>query len=297
MTTAIMQPPSAMASLKDALSQDSVKTQFQNALADNAPLFIASLIDVFGSDTYLQKCNPNKVIMEALKAATLKLPINKNLGFAYIVPYKDVPQFQMGYKGYIQLAMRTGQYRYINADVVFDGELKNRDKLSGSIDLSGAKASDMIVGYFAHLETINGFRKTVYMTKDQMEEHGKKYSKSYNRQSSAWQTNFDAMALKTMIRLLLGKYGILSVDIVAALDADTADDNIESFDNGASLDIKPVIESTPEQTPPPDDNQTFYDCPDGKGNVPHEYCESECTKRSGCPAHDDPPASKLNIDI
>jgi phage RecT family recombinase len=108
--------------LKLTLAKASVQEQFKNALAHNAPLFIASLIDIYGGDTNLQKCQPSAVIMEALKAATLRLPINRSLGFAYIVPYGSKPEFQIGYKGYIQLAMRTGAYRYINADVVYEGE-------------------------------------------------------------------------------------------------------------------------------------------------------------------------------
>jgi len=118
---------------KDVINVDSVQEQFRNALQEGAPLFVASLIDIFSSDKNLQKCEPKAVIMEALKAATLKLPINKNLGFAYIIPYGDVPYFQLGYKGYIQLAMRTGQYRYINADVVYEGELVYHDKLTGEV--------------------------------------------------------------------------------------------------------------------------------------------------------------------
>ncbi len=270
--------------LQSVLSADSVQQQFQNALQENSSLFVASLIDVYGSDHNLQKCPANLVIMEALKAATLKLPINKGLGFAYIVPYKTTPQFQIGYKGYIQLAMRTGQYRYINADKVFEGELIGADKLTGAIDLTGDKTSDKVIGYFAHLETLNGFRKTVYMTADQMYEHGKRYSKSFSYSKSAWTTNFDEMGIKTMIRQLLGKYGILSVEIIHALESDTADDNLQGFNDDPPV-IEPLIS---EQTAAGSkhDQETNAAPAQGKEPLVSEQTEAE-------PAKD----KKLNINI
>jgi len=210
--------------MKSIINADSVQEQFRNALKDGAPLFIASLIDIYGNDKNLQKCEPKDVIMEALKAATLKLPINKQLGFAYIVPYGSEPQMQIGYKGYIQLAMRTGQYKYINADVVYEGELKGHNKLTGEVDLSGEATSDKVVGYFAYIETVNGFRKPLYWTKEKVLAHAKRYSKSFNIKSSAWQTNFDEMALKTMLRNLLSKYGVMSVEMMNAFTADSADE-------------------------------------------------------------------------
>ncbi len=206
--------------LKTMLRAESVQDQFENALQENRGPFVASLIDIYGNDRNLQKCDPKLVIMEALKAATLKLPINRQLGFAWIVPYNGVPQFQVGYRGYIQLAMRTGWYRYINADKVYDGELRRVDKLTGEIDLSGERKSDTVVGYFAHIETVNGFKKTMFWTTEQVIEHAKRYSKSYHHKDGAWQTNFDAMALKTMIRVLLSHYGLLSIEMIQAIDAD-----------------------------------------------------------------------------
>jgi recombination protein RecT len=216
--------------LKATLALPSVEQQFKNAMADAAPLFVASLIDLYGGDSNLQKCAPNLVIMEALKAATLRLPINKGLGFAYIVAYKNkdgvyIPTFQIGYRGLIQLAMRTGQYACINADVVYEGELKSTEKLTGYIDLSGEKTSDKIVGYFAHFELLNGFRKTVYITLEDVTKHAKKFSKSLGSNSSSWKTDFDAMATKTPLRKLLGKYGILSVEMQKAFTFDHSDDD------------------------------------------------------------------------
>lgn len=244
--------------LKNALNAQSVQEQFRNALADSAPLFVASLIDVYGSDRNLQECEPRAVIMEALKAATLRLPINKNLGFAYIIPYKNKgkaePQMQIGYKGLIQLAMRTGEYRYLNADVVYEGELKGYDKLTGHLDLSGERKSNEVVGYFAYLELLNGFSKAVYWTKEQVIEHAKRFSKSYSSQYSPWQTDFDSMALKTVLRNLITKWGIMSVEMVQAVDRDIeADAQMEIAENANSeeLDIVDVdFEEQPSSEQP-----------------------------------------------
>lgn len=243
--------------LKNALSAESVKEQFKNALADSAPLFVASLIDIYASDRNLQECEPGAVIMEALKAATLRLPINKNLGFAYIVPYRNrgkmEPQMQIGYKGLIQLAMRTGEYRYLNADVVYEGELKGYDKLTGHLDLSGEKKSDRVVGYFAYLELLNGFSKTVYWTKEQVIEHAKRFSKAYNSDYSPWKTDFDAMALKTVLRNLITKWGIMSVEMVQAVDRDIEADaqrEIAEYANSEVLDIDDgIVDAEFEEVP------------------------------------------------
>lgn len=245
--------------LKNALSAESVKEQFKNALADSAPLFVASLIDIYASDRNLQECEPAAVIMEALKAATLRLPINKNLGFAYIVPYKSKgkaePQMQIGYKGLIQLAMRTGEYRYLNADVVYEGELKSFDKLTGHMDLSGERKSNEVVGYFAYLELLNGFSKAVYWTKEQVIEHAKRFSKSYSSQYSPWQTDFDSMALKTVLRNLITKWGIMSVEMVQAVDRDIEADaqrEIAEYANSEVLDIDDgIVDAEFEEVPVP----------------------------------------------
>ena len=249
--------------LKTALDAESVQEQFRNALQDSAPLFVASLIDIYASDRNLQECEPAAVIMEALKAATLRLPINKNLGFAYIVPYRNKgkaePQMQIGYKGLIQLAMRTGEYRYLNADVVYEGELKSWNKLTGEMDLSGERTGDKVLGYFAYLELRNGFTKTVYSTMDQVVGHGKRFSKSYNSEYSPWKTDFDAMALKTVIRALLTKWGYMSIEMVQAVDKDIEADaqrEINEFANSEELDIseEDIVDVEFDEHPEPQDN-------------------------------------------
>ena len=164
--------------LKGMLNADSVFEQFKNALGENSSMFVASLIDLYNGDSNLQACEPKAVIAEALKAAAIKLPVNKALGQAFIVAYKGVPTFQIGYKGIIQLALRSNQYRNINADVVYDGELRKVDKLTGEIAFDGEKKSDRVVGYFCHFELLNGFRKTLYMSVEQMAKYAKKYASS-----------------------------------------------------------------------------------------------------------------------
>jgi len=216
--------------LKNILAAQSVKEQFEAVLQENAGAFVASIIDLYNTDRTLQMCDAKNVVMEALKAASLKLPINKQLGFAWIVPYRDgksgqyVPAFQLGYKGYIQLCMRTGSYRYINADVVYEGELVKQDKLTGEIEIDPVqRKSDKKIGYFAFIETLNGFRKTLYMSVEEVIKHAQQYSKSYGSKNSVWATDFDAMALKTCLRLLLSKYGVMSVEMQRAYIDDSGD--------------------------------------------------------------------------
>ena len=241
--------------LKNILAAQSVQEQFKAVLQENAGAFVASIIDLYNTDRTLQMCDPKNVVMEALKAASLKLPINKQLGFAWIVPYRDsktgqyIPTFQLGYKGYIQLCMRTGAYRYINADVVYEGELVKHDKLTGEIEIDPEKRTgDKKVGYFAFIETLNGFRKTLFMTVEEVTKHAQQYSKSFSHASSVWATDFDAMALKTCLRLLLSKYGIMSVEMQRAYIADSidtvglADEAIQGEDNVFEVEADVIAE-------------------------------------------------------
>ena len=226
--------------LKSIVNQPTVQEQFKNALGKNSDLFVASLIDVFSSD--LQNYDPGGVIQEALKAAVLKLPISKSLGFAYLVPYKGKVQFQIGYKGLIQLAMRSGQVRVLNADVVYEGELKGVDKMRGIPDFSGERTSDKVVGYLSYMQLINGFEKAVYWTKEKVVEHAKAKSPSFKNRRSAWTTDFDAMAIKTTLRALFSKYAPMSIDFVSALQHDEEEMPAKPI----SIDIEEGAESKDE---------------------------------------------------
>lgn len=233
--------------LKFKLGAESVQQQFKNALGKHSDVFIASLIELFTRTKGLQECNVNLVITEALSAAAMNLPINKSLGFAYIMPFKNkgvpTPTFVPGYKGYIQLAMRTGQYKTINADYVYEGELSKRDRISGEIHLDGERVSDKVVGYFAYIKMINGFEKSVFMTVEEVAKHAKLKSPSLkfdNRttveqlielgtnniqgDTVGWKGSFGAMALKTVIRRLLSQYGYLSIEMQGVMAKDIESD-------------------------------------------------------------------------
>lgn len=152
-------------------------------------------------------------------------------------------------KGYIQLCMRTGAYRYINADVVYEGELVKHDKLTGEIEIDPEqRKSDKKIGYFAFIETLNGFRKTLYMSVEEVTKHAQQYSKSFGSKNSVWATDFDAMALKTCLRLLLSKYGIMSVEMQRAYIEDSsdtvslADEAIQDEDNVLEVEADVIVE-------------------------------------------------------
>ena len=218
----------SLAKLKGILNNETMQQNFRNILAENAGAFMASIIELYQSDGALQKCDPNRVVLEALKAATLKLPINKQLGFAYIIPYNSVPTFQLGFRGLIQLAQRSGQYRYINADVVCEGESVNYNRITGMLEISGTAKSETPVGYFAYFQLLNGFEKCVYWTREKVEAHAKRYSKAWSKADSPWHTNFDAMALKTVLKTIISKYGVMSVEFANAIANDSVDDRVEA---------------------------------------------------------------------
>lgn len=255
MTTEITKTPRPIDMLKSIVSAPSVQDQFKNALGEHKDAFVASLIDLYTGDKQLHACDAKAVVSEALRAATMRLPLNRALGFAYIIVFNNsvrnpdgsfskvpTPTFVPGYKGYIQLAMRTGQYRTINADFVYEGELRKVDKLKGEVAFDGEKKSDKIVGYFCYFELLNGFSKTLYVPIEEMAAYALRYSPSFRgrnkptaealiaaAQSGAvssqvgWQGNFNDMGLKTVIRRLLSKYGYLSVEMQSVMDKDVED--------------------------------------------------------------------------
>lgn len=249
--------------LKNVLNNEQMKRSFENVLKENAGAFMGSIIELYQSDSSLQKCDPNKVILEALKAATLKLPINKGLGFAFIVPYKDIPQMQIGYKGIIQLAQRSGLYRYLNAGEVYEGETVNYNRVTGMLEISGEATSDKVIGYFAYFQLTYGFEKAVYWSTEKVIAHAKKFSQAYKagKKDSPWFTNFDAMAIKTVLKSILTKYGPMSVEMQNAMEQDNSDrveDEVAKNANGAPVTI-PTQFADPEIQPPPpvDDDPGF----------------------------------------
>ncbi|MCM1276022.1 MAG: recombinase RecT [Lachnospiraceae bacterium] len=257
-------PKSPANIMRGLLDSKGVKELLQNSLKENAGAFSASILDLYQSDKYLQMCDPTAVFKECLKAVSLKLPINKQLGFAYVIPYKNVPQFQLGYKGLIQLAIRSGKFKYINADVVYEGEFQGADKLTGYVDLNGEKTSDKVVGYFAYIETTDGFKKALYWSREKVTEHAKKFSKSYSGANSVWKTDFDAMAIKTVLRNLLSKYAPMSVEMANGIQSEEApaESLPQGVENEIDAEISENIPETPESAPvppPADDEYPFKD--------------------------------------
>lgn len=220
--------------LKGVLASDKVRKRLEDTVGENAGAFTSSVIDLFSGDSGLMQCDPTAVVGEALRAAALKLPISKQLGFAYVVPFREKgvmkPVFVIGYKGYIQLALRSGYYHHINCGIVYDGELSSSNKLSGEINLDGEKASDKVIGYFAYIELLNGFSKTLYMSHDEVVKHALRRSKQVKdgKLTGSWVKEFDEMAQKTCIRLLIGKYGIMSVEMQKAFTTDNDEKPIET---------------------------------------------------------------------
>ena len=207
------------------LETDAVKKRFVEVLDKNAPNFIQSLLTIYNSSDQLRQCDARSILAAAGLAATLNLSVSPALGHAYIVPYKGQAQFQLGYRGIIQLAHRSGKYVALNAGVVHEGEIRGVDCITGEL-IRGEKISDEIVGYSAYMRLTNGFEKALYMTKEEIESHALEYSQTYradkNKSWSTWAKHFDAMAKKTVLKLLLNRWGAISNDLQKALQGDQA---------------------------------------------------------------------------
>lgn len=252
--------------LKGLLNAESTKKRFFEILGNKSAGFISSVINVVNGNAQLQEANPNTVLMSAAIAATLDLPINPNLGFAAIVPYKEkgqqVAQFQMMWRGFVQLAQRSGQYRTLNTTEVYEGEIKNQNRFTGEIEFNPeGRISDKVIGYVAYMKLLNGFEKYFYMSREECEKHAKRYSKTYQKGYGKWKDDFDAMAKKTVIKLLISKYGIMSVDMQKAVEFDqsTVQGDINNIEDATPEYVdneQPAIEST---KPTPEEMQANYE--------------------------------------
>jgi recombination protein RecT len=231
--------------IKQLMKSESVKKRFEDVLGSKAPQFMTSVINLVNSDTNLAKVDQMSVIGSAMVAASLDLPVDKNLGYSWIIPYGNKAQFQLGYKGYIQLALRTGQYKHINVIEVYEGELQEWNRLTEEFEIDfDKKKSDAVVGYAAYFELVNGFKKTVYWTKEEVEKHRKRFSKS----DFGWKRDWDAMAKKTVLKNMLSKWGILSVEMQKAFAEDNEDREIKDITNEVNsetevIDYTEVVES------------------------------------------------------
>lgn len=223
--------------LKGMLEMPAYKNKFNEMLGKKAAGFMSSIIAVTNNNKYLAKANPATVIGAAAQAAMLDLPINQSLGFAYIVPYGNEAQFQLGYKGYIQLAQRSGQYVDIGAKTVFEGELEYENRLLDKFKF-GERTGDKVIGYLAYFRLTNGFEKMLFMELDEMIAHAKKYSKNYKGGTDKWGlTDFNTMAEKTVLKRLLSKYGPLSIESVQMSQALANDGSVISMNKDGDFDV------------------------------------------------------------
>lgn len=206
--------------IKQFFTADSVQNKFRELLGKKAQGFVASILQVVNGNNYLQKADPKTIYQAAMMAATLDLPINQNLGFAYLIPYGTQCQFQLGYKGYIQLALRSGQFKTISAAPIFEGQLIAENPLTGFVFDFTKKSSDTIIGYAAYFELLNGFEKTLYMTASELTAHGTRFSQTFKQGRGLWKDDFNSMALKTVIKMLLSKFAPMSIEMQKAVIAD-----------------------------------------------------------------------------
>ena len=230
------------------LTSDAVRKRINDVVGGkDGQRFISSIVSAVNANESLKECTPQSIFSAALLGESLKLSPSPQLCQYYLVPFNGKEkgknaQFQLGYKGYIQLAIRSGQYKKLNVLAIKEGELVRFDPLTEEIEVNLIEDEEVreeakTTGYYAMFEYTNGFRKAIYWSKKKMEAHAKKYSKSYCKSSSVWQTNFDAMAYKTMLRQLISKWGIMSIDMVSALDADMAvinEDGTKNYVDNAS---------------------------------------------------------------
>lgn len=247
-----------------AIQTDGYKKLINNTLGDpkRASNFIASISSAVATNPALQECDAGTILSAGLLGEALNLQPSPQLGQYYIVPFNDnknnrkVAQFQLGYKGYIQLAIRSGQYKHLNVMSIKEGELVRFDPLTETIEVNliedeNERENTPTIGYYAFFEYMNGFVKAMYWSKAKMEAHATKYSKGYaaHKGYTFWEKDFDGMAYKTMLRQLISKWGIMSVDIQKAYESDMA--VIDKDGSKNYVDNEPIIQQEePDITPP-----------------------------------------------
>ncbi len=256
------------------LTQDAVKQQINNIVGGkNGTRFITSIVSAVQTNPALQECTNQSILSAALLGETLNLSPSPQLSYFYMVPFNDtkrgckVAQFQIGYKGLIQLAIRSGQYKKINVLSIKQGELEYYDPLNEEIKVKlmvndwDAREKAETSGYYAMFELTNGFQKSMYWSKEQMENHAITYSQGYKAKKgyTFWEKNFDRMAEKTMLKQLLSRWGIMSTELQQAIDADEAvineDGSMNYVETEEVVDVQttpapePVKEAAPAQDP------------------------------------------------
>lgn len=246
-------PATGVKGLSQFLNSDSIKGRFTEILGQKGVGFISSVLSVVSSNQSLANADQNSIYTAALMAASLDLPINQNLGLAYIVPYnarqsdgtfKQMAQFQLGYKGFLQLAQRSGQFKTINSTDVRQGEIVSWNRMSGEITFdwiqdSKERLSKPVVGYLSYFKLLNGFENSLYMTVEEIDAHAKKYSQTYKKFGTGlWKDEFDGMAKKTVTKLNLSKNAPLSIEMQKAVTSDQAVIKNDSFVTGETVDVE-----------------------------------------------------------
>lgn len=242
--------------VKSLLDSESVQNRLQEILGKNAPTFATSVIQITQSNKLLANAEPNSIVGAAMTSATLNLPLNNNLGYAYIIPFGEKQkdgtwlqkaQFQIGYKGFIQLAMRSNQFKTINSTDIKNGEIKSRDRLSGNmefewIDDDDLRGKEKTIGYVAYFRLLNGYEATLYMSMEQLSKHAKKFSQTFKKGFGLWKDDFDSMAKKTVLKLLLSKKAPLSIEMQTAVQTDQASFNsVEDVEDISYVDNEETI--------------------------------------------------------
>ena len=250
-----------------AIQSEGYKKLINNTLGDpkRAAKFIAAISSAVATNSSLQQCDAGSILSGALLGEALNLSPSPQLGQYYLVPFKDKAQFQLGYKGYIQLAIRSGQYKDIDVIEVRDGEYLGRDKITGKhqfefIEDEVERDNKPIIGYMAYFEYLNGFYKNLYWSKEKMQKHALEYSQAYasdikkGTNYSFWSKDFNGMAFKTMLRQLISKWGIMSIDMQEALTKDMSvvkeDGTYDYVDNQTVMEVpsEERVEQTAETT-------------------------------------------------
>lgn len=249
------------------LSGEAVKAQIDKALGNlNSQRFITSVVSAVNNNTSLAECTNQSILSGALLGEALKLSPSPQLGHYYLVPFNDkekgkVATFQLGYKGYIQLAIRSGQYKKLNVIDVKQGELVRFNPLEEEIEINlvddfEERQKLPTIGYYAMFELTNGFRKAIYWSKSKMENHALKYSAGYRAKKgyTFWEKDFDGMAYKTMLRQLISKWGIMSIDMQSAFTHDMGVENADGTVKYVDSDIEVVDITEPVVEPKPENN-------------------------------------------
>ena len=249
------------------LTQDAVKNQINEVIGGrDGQRFISAIVSAVNTNPALQECTNQSILSGALLGESLKLSPSPQLGQYYLVPFNDknagkVAQFQLGYKGYIQLAIRSGYYKKLNVLAIKEGELVKFDPLNEEIEVNliadeEAREKATTIGYYAMFEYTNGFRKAIYWSRRKMEAHAEKYSAGYRAKKgyTFWEKDFDGMAYKTMLRQLISKWGIMSIEMQQAIDADMAvinNDGTKNYVDNVDLFETPAEEPKAEEKAAP----------------------------------------------